>query len=155
MDIERIEKEIKHDKNLQTVYYGMARFLEYDKSPWDEDEFKSNRSVKRYCQDISKHMMIRSSAYSNLIRLNYPNHIRVSIHPHDNNSKFAVALFKQFGLNYCITPWHNVACKMLDGRVLLIRKTIVDKINQINKERLKLEIDSKVSIYSRSKEYMV
>ena len=150
VDLEQISINIKIDSNLRNVYNGMTKFLEYDGSPWDKNNFTSIRSIKNYCQQSAKNMMIRSNAYSNLIKSNYPNHIRLSIHGHDNNLKFAVCLFKSFGLNYCITPWHNISCKMLDGRIILMKNIIVDKINKINQHRLKLRIDSKVSIYSRS-----
>jgi len=93
---------------------------------------------------------MRSNAYSNLIKTKYPNYIRFSIHGHDNSNKFAICFYKTFGLNYCVTPWHNVICKMLDGRILLFKYIVIQYIISINKQRLNLQIGSKLSIYSRS-----
>merc|ERR1711902_80470 len=121
-------------------------------NPWDINTFKSINSVQKYCRETAKKMMMRSNAYSNLIRTKYPNYIRLSIHGHDNSKKFAICFYKTFGLNYCITPWHNVTCKMLDGRILLFKYIVIQYIVLINKQLLKLQIDSKLSIYSRSKQ---
>ena len=153
IDVKQISKNIKKDNNLQTVYFGMSKFLEYDcSSKWNKNKFSSISSVRKYCKDTAKNMMIRSNAYSNLIKTNYPNHIRLSIHGHDNEEKFAVCLFKSFSLNYCITPWHNVTCKMLDNRILLIKNIVIENIIMINKQKLSLWINCRVSIYSRSKQ---
>ena len=65
-------------------------------------------------------MMLRNVAFSNLVKGVYPNHLRLSIHAHDNSTKFGVALVA--GLQFLRTPWHNVAVRMRDGSVDLLQR---------------------------------
>ncbi len=61
------------------------------------------RKVKGKVRD----MMLRNEAYSTLIKCFFPNHIRLSIHPHSNIHKFGVNLVGGNPM-FCGSPWHNV-----------------------------------------------
>ena len=135
-----IKKLISDDNNMKQLYGSLSYFLEYDLAPWNKSDLLRNKhidsitGIRKLCKKIAIKMICRSIAYTNLIKHKYSNYIRLSIHGHDtSNGKYGICFYKQeFGINTCITPWHNVVCQMLDGRVLLMKKQIVYYINNIN-----------------------
>ncbi len=70
--------------------------------------------------------MRSNDAYGRLVECLYPNHIRLSIHPHSNVEKIGIILVKvipeadfKWG-----TPWQNCAVLRKTGEWQLIRKSV-------------------------------
>ena len=66
----------------------------------------------------AKIMMRRNECYSDLIRLLFPHHIRLSIHDHSGLEKIGIHLVGRS----IITPWHGVAVRHRDGRWSIVRR---------------------------------
>jgi L-tyrosine isonitrile synthase len=101
--VEDIREAIRVDHDMNRLYCGLTRFLIEDKL-WMG---RSKRSIKKECKQNAIEMMVRSEAYSALIKQAFPEHIRLSIHPHDpDTDKFGINLIP--GCSEWGTPWHGV-----------------------------------------------
>ncbi|KAL0258141.1 dityrosine synthesis enzyme [Diplodia seriata] len=105
------------------LYRGLSRFMLDDLS--QSRAFAGGLSAskrKKVACAVAAEMIVRNCAYSNLVELLFPSHVRLSIHAHDNSGpKFAVRLLAAVAVedletrdaqklldNYHTpTPWHN------------------------------------------------
>jgi pyoverdine/dityrosine biosynthesis protein Dit1 len=119
------------ESSLTLLYRGFSRFMLDDLKFHPDGQNKSKSQRKKLSERVALEMMRRNQAYSHLVELVMPRHVRLSIHAHNNSGpKFAVSLlpndrFKHLasfdGLRvshrivdfeashhlHIPTPWHN------------------------------------------------
>ncbi|OJD31391.1 pyoverdine dityrosine biosynthesis protein [Diplodia corticola] len=111
------------DRSTLGLYRGLSRFMLDDLS--QSRAFAGGLSVskrKKMASAVAAEMMVRNCAYSNLVELLFPSHVRLSIHAHDNSGpKFAIRLLAAIAVDdlesrsaqasldnyHTPTPWHN------------------------------------------------
>lgn len=130
------------------LYRGQTRFMLEDLADISSVKSLSGKQKKKTAALVAEEMMSRNQAYSNLTELLLPNHVRLSIHAHNNaGPKFAIRLLPanmvraidnlesrlepnpvyEFQLP---TPWHNCMIKvegdefMYLARAQLARKAL-------------------------------
>lgn len=105
------------------LYRGFSKFMTEDLSQHPNVADLSRKQFKKTVLRVSFEMIKRNDAYSNLVELMFPFHLRLSIHSHNNSGpKFAVRLLKDclvirliedfrqpetLDLLHVPTPWHN------------------------------------------------
>ncbi|KAL1389702.1 Pyoverdine/dityrosine biosynthesis protein-domain-containing protein [Phyllosticta capitalensis] len=120
-----VEMIAAKDVSTLKLYRGLLKFMSDDLAHNKSFASKGSNQRKRIISRVAKVMIIRNYAYSNLVELLFPSHIRLSIHAHDNSGpKFAIRLFPkhsvrvvedldscgaQVSLDEYHTPtaWHN------------------------------------------------
>ncbi|KAI2040117.1 hypothetical protein LOZ44_006703 [Ophidiomyces ophidiicola] len=114
------------DASILALYRGFSRFMleDLDLHPLTQALSRSQR--KKLATKVSFEMILRNQAYSNLVELMCPDHVRLSIHAHNNSGpKFGIRLFdtkiyrathsldkgdgeaSSADLLHIPTPWHN------------------------------------------------
>ncbi|KAK0724095.1 Pyoverdine/dityrosine biosynthesis protein-domain-containing protein, partial [Lasiosphaeris hirsuta] len=113
------------DRGALKLYRGFSRFMSEDLSQNRHTKHLSRCKLKQLASAVAFEMMQRNDAYSNLVELFFPNHVRLSIHAHDNaGPKFGIRMFgpgvraldrlslsageaRSADLLHVPTPWHN------------------------------------------------
>ncbi|PYI07913.1 putative pyoverdine/dityrosine biosynthesis protein [Aspergillus sclerotiicarbonarius CBS 121057] len=109
-----VAASIKSDNDVCATYRGYIKFLTKDL----EHTFVEGGSKKAHKGNISgiaKLMLSRGKAFAEAIRTNFPQHVRLSIHPSCGSTKISIRVLPQ--ARNLITPWHSVPCFTIDGRV--------------------------------------
>lgn len=119
---ERIDA--RHPGTLR-LYRGFSRFMLEDLSLNEYTRHLSRSRLRKLSSRVALEMMLRNDAYSNLVEALFPQHVRLSIHAHDNaGPKFGIRLFdagvrpletldfdgpemRSADLLHVPTPWHN------------------------------------------------
>ncbi|PYH85785.1 putative pyoverdine/dityrosine biosynthesis protein [Aspergillus uvarum CBS 121591] len=115
LDYDCVES-IKADEDVCTTYRGYIRFLTKDlEHTFVEGGEVSKKSHKQKLEGIAKQMIARGKAFAEAIKKNYPDHVRLSIHPSCGSAKISVQVLPL--ARHCVTPWHSTPCFTLDGRV--------------------------------------
>ncbi|KZF20230.1 hypothetical protein L228DRAFT_249912 [Xylona heveae TC161] len=125
------------------LYRGFSKFMLEDLSLHSASETLSKSQRKKMSSKIAFEMIKRNHAYSNLVELLFPQHIRLSIHAHDNRGpKFGIRLLgknaaklERFDgkflsstsddLLHIPTPWHNCVFQIEGGSTYYIAKSRV------------------------------
>lgn len=123
-----LRSQIKgQDPAIVPLYRGFSRFMLEDLALHPSSHSISRSQRKKIAEKISFEMLLRNQAYSNLVELFFPVHVRLSIHAHDNSGpKFGISLFDRsktrvvdnlhdlssiakpsHDLLHIPTPWHN------------------------------------------------
>ncbi|KAL8382013.1 hypothetical protein RB595_006007 [Gaeumannomyces hyphopodioides] len=108
------------------LYRGFSRFMAEDLCHNGYTSHLSRSKLKKLATKVSFEMMQRNEAYSNLVELIFPHHVRLSIHAHNNaGPKFGIRLLgrqtralerlsladaaemRSVDLLHVPTPWHN------------------------------------------------
>lgn len=137
-----IKSEILKSEDYKKMYLGFSRFVREDvffimdgetrlQSSATSNKVISSTKCKKKSQDLAAHVMRRNDAYSKMVELFFPLHIRVSIHAHDNSGpKYAIRLLPLNKMSselveiknmHIPTPWHNVVVEDLDGKYTLMK----------------------------------
>ncbi|KAF4311959.1 pyoverdine dityrosine biosynthesis protein [Botryosphaeria dothidea] len=110
------------DPSTLGLYRGLSRFMLDDLSKSRAFAGLSISKRKKISSSVAAEMIVRNCAYSNLVEMLFPSHVRLSIHAHDNSGpKFAIRLLEAIAVedletrdaqklldNYHTpTPWHN------------------------------------------------
>ncbi|KAI8819266.1 Pyoverdine/dityrosine biosynthesis protein-domain-containing protein, partial [Fimicolochytrium jonesii] len=119
-----LRKDIASDHVTTALYRAFSRFLLDDLRHMPEMQALPSKSAqKKLCTKIAFEMMIRNQAYSALVELLFPLHLRISVHGHScEGPKFGVRLIHRSFLAkdafipafegstslHIPTPWHNV-----------------------------------------------
>ena len=146
---ESLENVVHKDakSSLTLLYRGFSRFMLDDLSFHPDGRDKSKTQRKRLSEKVALEMMRRNQAYSHLVELVMPRHVRLSIHAHNNSGpKFAVSLlpndrFKHLasfdGLRvshrivdfeashhlHIPTPWHNALVQITGDATTYVCKS--------------------------------
>ncbi|KAI1655358.1 Pyoverdine/dityrosine biosynthesis protein-domain-containing protein [Daldinia decipiens] len=132
------------EAGVLALYRGFSRFMLEDLELHPFTRTMSRSKQKKLSSKVAFEMMMRNQAYSNLVELLFPNHIRLSIHAHNNaGPKFGVQLFDpklvravesllphsnsmtSRDLLHIPTPWHNCVAKVAGSEVLYVTKAKV------------------------------
>lgn len=107
---EQLEEKILFDVNTNWLYRGMIRFMEEELMM---KEFPSRNQKHIAAKKLTKQMMLRNEAWSNLVNHEFSNSIRLSMHQTINDGKkFSFDLIE--GAKH--SPWHSVLVD--DGGVI-------------------------------------
>lgn len=98
-----LQRRILMDADVNSLYRGMIRFMNLDLAIKD---FSSNTQLQKQAKITAKQMMFRNEAYSALIRQEFSDHIRLSMHHSINNgTKYSFQLIRSTG-NIFTSAWH-------------------------------------------------
>lgn len=92
---------LRHDISLPNhprlfLYRGFSKFMMEDLKSLDCFRDCSKKKFKKTISKIAFNMIRRNDAYSNLVELMFPHHLRISIHAHKNNGpKFGIRVISQ------------------------------------------------------------
>lgn len=122
------ESYAQKDENKRLTYCGYLKFLSLDlANTFPIGPGRTRSAFKRGVEVIAKSMLRRGEAFARAIRENYPDHIRLSIHPSTGEDKISINILP---VQKAITPWHSAIAILLDGTVLAgQRKTFGDDAN--------------------------
>ncbi|KAI8939080.1 hypothetical protein NX059_004919 [Plenodomus lindquistii] len=131
------------------LYRGQTRFMLEDLADVPSVKSLSGKQKKKTAALVAEEMISRNQAYSNLTELLLPNHVRLSIHAHNNaGPKFAIRLLPADKVRAidCLetrlepnptyefqlpTPWHNCMIKVEgDEFIYLARAQVARKAIQ-------------------------
>jgi len=127
--IERIKRQCADDPAMGAMYRGITRFLYEDAIGTERCGALSNTAVQKMSRSNSYRVIQRSNAWSRLLDRNFPNSLRLSIHP-----QFRVS--KKIGIRLVecddiwLTPWHSVAVQK-NGRIVLKKRSEIDESNSV------------------------
>ncbi|PWY96610.1 pyoverdine/dityrosine biosynthesis protein [Aspergillus sclerotioniger CBS 115572] len=109
-----VDEKIKSDVDICTTYRGYIKFLTKDLELTKSNGI-SNKKHKKNLETIAKTMIGRGAAFAEAIRKNFPNHVRLSIHPSNGSNKISINVLPQ--TSSPITPWHTSPSYAVDGRL--------------------------------------
>ena len=115
----------KSESNHQQFIH-LRKFMETDSGKRHNRKNLSRRQLQNQMSAVAEQMIKRNEALANLLKSNYPKHIRLSIHQHLNNGeKFTIGLFRENSgqadtQSFLRTPWHNVLVITRDGHKTLL-----------------------------------
>ena len=113
-------------ENNHQQFIHLRKFMETDSGKRHNRKNLSRRQLQNQMSAVAEQMIKRNEALANLLKSNYPKHIRLSIHQHVNNGeKFTIGLFRENTgqadtQSFLRTPWHNVLVITLDGHKTLL-----------------------------------
>lgn len=125
------------------LYRGFTRFMEEDICRLPSIQHLSRKQQKKVAAKIAFEMIKRNDAYSNLVDLVFPHHMRFSIHAHINSGpKFGIKLvpsdvcksiksmdeliapnFEDY--LHIPTPWHNCVIRYADQKKLFFGRSSI------------------------------
>jgi pyoverdine/dityrosine biosynthesis protein Dit1 len=79
---EKLEQDILMNPDVNYLYRGMIRFMDEELA---DKPYDSGNQLHKAAKKLAREMMFRNEAYSNLVRKEFPQHIRLSMHPSVNN----------------------------------------------------------------------
>lgn len=107
---------VKNDENKRLTYCGYLKFLALDlASAYPIGPERTKSAFKKGVEVIAKSMLRRGEAFARAVRDNYPDHVRLSIHPSTGEDKISINVLP---IQKVITPWHSAVAIMVDGTVL-------------------------------------
>ncbi|KAJ3150585.1 dityrosine synthesis enzyme [Geranomyces variabilis] len=133
-DASNWKSRLASDPATTALYRGFSKFLLTDLSHRVELAGLSKTQRKKRCCALAFEMIKRNEAYSQMVELLFPMHLRISIHPHScagpkmgvrliiaqasgaRNSASSEALF------HIPTPWHNTVLERSPGVYSLCKK---------------------------------
>ncbi|KAK4207861.1 spore wall maturation protein DIT1-like protein 2 [Rhypophila decipiens] len=135
------------DSAVLALYRGFSRFMLEDLELHPFTQKMSRSKQKKLSSEVAFEMILRNQAYSNLVELLFPHHLRLSIHAHNNaGPKFGIQLFDPasvrvaktldpdsatmttMDLLHIPTPWHNCVVRLGDRVVVTKSKTARDAV---------------------------
>ncbi|KAJ4286183.1 cytochrome P450-dit2 [Collariella sp. IMI 366227] len=129
------------DPAITALYRGFSRFMLEDLEHHPHTQGLSRSQQKKLSAKVAFEMILRNQAYSNLVEMLFPNHVRLSIHAHNNaGPKFGIQLFDasqvraveglspdgqlmtSLDLLHIPTPWHNSVVQLAGSNTILVTK---------------------------------
>lgn len=108
---EELQRRILMDPDVNYLYRGMVKFLNLDLL---NKGFSSPTQLQKAAKIMAKDMMVMNEAYSELIRHNFGDHIRLSMHNSVNNgNKYSFQLIPS--PKAWTSPWHCALLIHKDG----------------------------------------
>ena len=124
---EQVAAKLAVDAHFREIYLAFKKLLTRD---CGLNQYRASAAAKV--------MMQRNECYSDLIRLLFPHHIRLSIHDHSGLEKIGIHLVGRS----IITPWHGVAVRHRDGRWAIVRRQDAEKAGHVRRDLADEEADS-------------
>lgn len=114
------ESYVKNDENKRLTYCGYLKFLSMDlATAFPVGAGRTKSAFKKGVEVIAKSMLKRGEAFARAVRENYPDHVRLSIHPSTGEDKISINVLP---ISRSITPWHGAVAILIDGTVLANRR---------------------------------
>ncbi|KAJ2895708.1 pyoverdine dityrosine biosynthesis protein [Zalerion maritima] len=130
------------DPAILALYRGFARFMLEDLDLNKATKHLSKSQRRKISTKVAFEMILRNQAYSNLVELVFPHHVRLSIHAHKNSGpKFGIQLFDPAKVRttdsldalgkpmQCVdllhipTPWHNSVVEIEGSNTIYVTKS--------------------------------
>lgn len=123
--VEVIREEVRTDLTARSLFNGMHRFMVEDQTPLNPGV--SRTKLSKRCKDLAYQMIQRSRAWGDLIGDEYPDSMRLSIHPQPSHSqKIGFHLIRT--KDSWLTPWHGVVVD--DGtNITLVKRSQAESEN--------------------------
>ncbi|GAA0399200.1 isocyanide synthase family protein [Streptomyces luteireticuli] len=113
------------DEGLKVMFNGMHRFMFEDQIAVRQDA--SRNRVREDAKVLAWQVIRHSNAWSRLVADEFPDALRLSIHPqHPHSEKIGLHLMRTG--NPWLTPWHGVALEVADG-MLLTKRSHAEELN--------------------------
>lgn len=111
------------DKEAHRLYCGITRFLVEDLT--FPGQTQSRAAIQKECRAHAYQVIQRSKAWGNWVEAQFPNAIRLSIHPQTCGSKkLGIRLMEP---DHWLTPWHGVAVEV-SGRFILLKRSQAEQL---------------------------
>ena len=115
-----LKNRCKHEFAAGAMYRGICKFMYEDYSGLIEFKQLSNTALQNVARSNAYRVIQRSNAWSRLLEKQFPQSIRLSIHPQPRLSK-KIGIYLTESRDVWRTPWHSVALKQDNGFVLVPR----------------------------------
>jgi len=113
---QKLEEDILMNPDVNFLYRGMKHFMMEELA---DKSFESKGARERAAKKLVREMMLRNEAWSNLVRKEFSNHIRLSMHPSVNNGyKYSFQLIKE-GTH---SAWHCAIYMDSNGKAHTMHK---------------------------------
>lgn len=120
---EKLTEKILLSPDVNFLYRGMMIFMEEELAM---NYYPSNNQRTKAAKILTRQMMLRNEAYSNLVKANFNDYIRLSMHPSVNNGeKYSFKLIP--GEHTRHSAWHS-AIAINNGEVTTMHR--IDAVNQ-------------------------
>ncbi|KAG6045429.1 hypothetical protein E4U39_002399 [Claviceps sp. Clav50 group G5] len=131
------------EASMIALYRGFSKFMLEDLATNKYTSHLSRTQLRKKSAKVAFEMIQRNQAYSNLVQILFPRHVRLSIHAHDNaGPKFGIQMLGKHVFptdilppngadsNCCDklhvpTPWHNCIVEIRGDAHLYITKSSV------------------------------
>ncbi|EME45898.1 hypothetical protein DOTSEDRAFT_51518 [Dothistroma septosporum NZE10] len=121
------------DPSALALYRDFSRFMLEDLQRNEYTEDLSKSKLRRLSSKVAFEMIERNQAYSNMIEMMFPYHLRLSIHAHNNaGPKFGDAAGSH-DLLHVPTPWHGCIVELAGHKDLYMTK--VEKVEEAIEEK--------------------
>ena len=119
---DELEHRILFDSDVNYLYRGMIRFMTEELAI---KNFPSGNQLQKAAKKLTRQMMLRNEAYSGLIKHEFPDHIRLSMHPSTNSGqKYSFQLIPSARAKH--SPWHCVLIKDGQGIGTMHKKEAIE-----------------------------
>lgn len=163
----RLKKQLNiPDHPRLHLFRGFSKFMTEDLCLLPFFQGISRKGFKKVVAKVAFEMIKRNDAYSNLVELVFPHHMRLSIHAHTNSGpKFGIKIISPLqcktirsldneeeptfeDLLHIPTPWHNCVVKIEENErfYLTKTKTVMDAIENGNYEGTWVKTDVETGV---------
>lgn len=114
---EELQRRILMDADVNYLYRGMSIFMEEELAI---QSFPSRNQLHKAAKILTREMMLRNEAYSGLVKKEFGNHIRLSMHSSVNNgAKYSFQLIPSTNAKH--SPWH-CALVLANGQYITMHR---------------------------------
>ncbi|VVC77156.1 hypothetical protein AQUSIP_24830 [Aquicella siphonis] len=104
--VDLIKGKVKANHHEKNIFNGIHRFIFEDQSA--VMQYSSKNELRKSAKETAYKVIQRSNAWSRFVEKQFPDSIRLSIHPQSCGSKkLGIMLLKS--TDHWATPWHRVA----------------------------------------------
>ncbi|MET1257093.1 L-tyrosine/L-tryptophan isonitrile synthase family protein [Aliikangiella maris] len=116
-----LRRRIKCEREASTMYLGITKFMLEDFSGIDEFSELSRTALQKKAKLAAYRVIQRSNAWSRLLKKQFPDAVRLSIHPqYLVSEKIGISMLTKNDV--WTTPWHSVVVKDKGAITLLPRE---------------------------------
>lgn len=122
-----LRRRIKDQREASTMYKGVTKFMFEDYSGIDAFADLSRTAVQRKARLAAYRVIQRSNAWGRLLQQQFPDSLRLSIHPqYLVSEKIGISMLTDNDV--WTTPWHSVVVKD-HGKISLLPRSEAEKLD--------------------------
>jgi pyoverdine/dityrosine biosynthesis protein Dit1 len=122
-----LRRRIKDEREASTMYKGVTKFMFEDYSGIDAFAGLSRTALQRKARMAAYRVIQRSNAWGRLLAEQFPNSLRLSIHPqYKVSEKIGISMLTENDV--WTTPWHSVVVKD-KGKITLLPRSEAEKLD--------------------------